>query len=66
MKQPDSTGNDVQPAFDQYPEYELEYYLDREESPPTIILCSTESAGQIATEWISCRANYAVSVDAVR
>lgn len=49
-----------------YPSFELEYYLDDNDAPSTIIVCSTESAGSIATEWITIDIAHAVPVEDVR
>lgn len=49
-----------------FPEYEPEYYLDDAENPTTITICSADTSGKIATEWITVDATHAVAIEEVR
>lgn len=66
MVTPDVTRDDRDPALQEYPSFEFEYYFDDHESPTTITICSTESSGSLATEWISIRASHAYPLEAIR
>lgn len=52
-------------ALDEYPEYDLEYYIDDDESPAAMIICSTDSAGHLAAEWIGCEASFAIPMESI-
>lgn len=62
----DITPDDIDVALYDYPSFEFEYYFDDHESPTTITICSTESSGKLATEWISIRASHAYPLEAIR
>lgn len=48
------------------PEFEPEYYLDDTENPTTITICSADTSGKIATEWITIDAPHAIAIEHVR
>lgn len=50
----------------QLPEFQLEYYLDDVDGQTTVTICSAESGGHLATEWIATEADNAVSLEDVR
>lgn len=48
------------------PQFEPEYYLDDTDNPTTITICSADTSGKIATEWITIDASHAVAIEHVR
>lgn len=56
-------GNTV---FSDPPSFELEYFLDDDEAPTTMTVCSAENPGSIATEWITIDIRQAVPLEQVR
>ncbi len=65
MKEAEFTQTARDEALDEYPEYDVEYYYDVDETPTTVILCSTDSAGHLATEWLCCEAEHVVPMEAI-
>jgi len=49
-----------------YPSFDLEYYLDIDESPSRLTICSADSSGSLATEWITIELKHAVPIDTIR
>lgn len=66
MNRTDPAGADPRTVLDDYPVFDAEYYFDDSESPTTVTICTAESRGLLATEWISCRASHAVPIESVR
>lgn len=58
-----STESPSAPVLGAYPTFELEYYLDDNELPKKVIICGTESTGQIATEWLAMDLNHAIPIE---
>lgn len=52
--------------LDDYPEYDADYYYDDNESPTTVTICTSESSGELATEWISCDISHIVPMESIR
>lgn len=60
-----STELRVQDAS-KYPTFDLEYYIDQEASPVEVTVCSTETVGTIATEWITVDLEHAIPVEDIQ
>lgn len=55
---------DAARRLNDHPEFELEYYFDDRET--TITICSADTSGKLATEWITIDASHAVAFEHIR
>lgn len=66
MTRPSVTAVYRTSSLEEYPEFDADYYLDDEESPTTVTICSSESPDRLATEWITCEVSHVVPMESIR